>query len=66
MSKEHAAIEKVGNAFLLKDLGSSNGTFVNGRRVRELRLKEGDEIALGNSRLVFHSGDVPPAAAARA
>src|SRR5262250_151071 len=58
VSKEHAAIEKVGNGFLIKDLGSSNGTYVNGRRVRELRLKDGDEIALGNSRLVFHSGDV--------
>ncbi len=57
VSKEHATIEKVGNGFLLKDLGSSNGTFVNGRRVRELRLRDGDEIALGNSRLVFSSGD---------
>ncbi|HET9155905.1 MAG TPA: FHA domain-containing protein, partial [Myxococcaceae bacterium] len=58
VSKEHASIDRVGNGFVLKDLGSSNGTYVNGRRVRELRLKDGDEIALGNSRLVFHSGDV--------
>ena len=41
----------------LHDLGSANGTFVNGRRVRELRLRDGDEIALGNSRLIFHSGE---------
>lgn len=63
VSKEHAAIEKVGATWLLRDLGSSNGTFVNGRRVRELRLKEGDEIALGNNcRLVFHAGeDIPMA-----
>ncbi|MGZ6096783.1 MAG: adenylate/guanylate cyclase domain-containing protein [Myxococcaceae bacterium] len=58
VSKEHASIEKVGNGFVIKDLGSSNGTYVNGRRVRELRLKDADEIALGNSRLVFHTGDV--------
>jgi adenylate cyclase len=58
VSKEHACIERAGNAFVIKDLGSSNGTYVNGRRVRELKLKEGDEIALGNSRLVFHTGDV--------
>jgi len=57
VSKEHATIEKMGNNFLLRDLGSSNGTFVNGRRVRELRLRDGDEIALGNSRLIFHSGE---------
>ncbi len=41
------------------DLNSSNGTFVNGRKVRELRLRDGDEIALGNSRLVFHDGNAP-------
>ncbi len=57
VSKEHASIEKIGGGFLLKDLGSSNGTFVNGRRVKELRLRDGDEIALGNSRLIFHSGE---------
>jgi adenylate cyclase len=57
VSKEHACVERLGTAFLLRDLGSSNGTFVNGRRVRELRLREGDEIVLGNSRLVFHSGE---------
>src|SRR6185295_3928038 len=62
VSKEHAAIEPTPNGFVLKDLGSSNGTFVNGRRVRELRLKEGDEIALGNSRLIFHSGENAPQA----
>ena len=60
VSKEHASIERVGNTFLLRDLNSSNGTFVNGRKVRELRLRDGDEIALGNSRLVFHSGEANP------
>jgi adenylate cyclase len=57
VSKEHATIERTGAAFILRDLDSSNGTFVNGRRVRELRLKEGDEVALGNNcRLIFHAG----------
>lgn len=57
VSKEHATIERVGASYLLRDLNSSNGTFVNGRKVRELKLRDGDEISLGNSRLVFHSGD---------
>ena len=57
VSKEHAIIERVGKDFILKDLGSSNGTFVNGRRVRELKLRDGDEVALGSSRLIFHSGE---------
>ncbi len=56
VSKEHCIVEKVGGNYLLRDLNSSNGTFVNGRKVRELRLRDGDEIALGNSRLVFHDG----------
>jgi adenylate cyclase len=57
VSKEHAAIERMGRDFILRDLGSSNGTFVNGRRVAELRLREGDEITLGASKLVFHGGE---------
>lgn len=58
VSKEHALIERDGHDFVLRDLNSSNGTFVNGRRlVRELRLRDGDEIALGSSRLVFHAGE---------
>lgn len=56
VSKEHCVIERVGGTFLLRDLNSSNGTFVNGRKVRELRLRDGDEISLGNTRLIFHSG----------
>lgn len=60
VSKEHAAIERDPEGyFLLKDLGSSNGTFVNGLRVREARLKEGDELALGSARLTFHLGEQP-------
>jgi adenylate cyclase len=57
VSKEHASIERMGRDFILRDLGSSNGTFVNGRRVAELRLRDGDEITLGASKLVFHVGE---------
>src|SRR5262249_24015706 len=41
VSKEHAVIERVSGGYTIKDLGSSNGTFVNGRRITEMRLKEG-------------------------
>ena len=64
VSKEHAVIEKLGAFFFLRDLGSSNGTFINGRRVQELQLKDGDEIAVGSSRFVFHSGEAGPASQA--
>ena len=47
VSKEHATIERVGRDYVLRDLGSSNGTFVNGKRVTELKLRDGDEISVG-------------------
>lgn len=56
VSKEHCVVERIDGHYVLRDLNSSNGTFVNGRKVRELRLRDGDEISLGNSRLVFHDG----------
>ncbi len=60
VSKEHAVIEQIpGGAFRIKDLHSSNGTFVNGRRVQELQLRDGDEIRLGTTRLQFRSGAGP-------
>jgi DNA segregation ATPase FtsK/SpoIIIE, S-DNA-T family len=50
MSRRHASLEVYGSAcVLLKDLGSTNGTFVNGRRVTACELTDGDEIRTGNS-----------------
>lgn len=59
VSKEHAVIEQHGRDFIVRDLDSSNGTFVNGRRIKEMRLKDGDEITLGGSKFTFHGGDAP-------
>ncbi len=53
ISKEHAVIEKRGSEWWLRDLNSSNGSYVNNRRVRECRLNHGDEILLGSMRLAF-------------
>ncbi len=51
VSKEHCIIEQRGEHFVLRDLGSLNGTFINNERVRgEAGLKHGDEIALGATR----------------
>ncbi len=57
MSKEHCHIELVDDAYVLKDLGSLNGTFVNGERVHEHSLKPGDEITIGSTRIVFEPPD---------
>ncbi|HJL41995.1 MAG TPA: adenylate/guanylate cyclase domain-containing protein [Myxococcales bacterium LLY-WYZ-16_1] len=51
ISKEHAVIERRNGEFVIKDLNSSNGTYVNNRRVHETVLQDGDEILLGSMRL---------------
>lgn len=53
ISKQHAVIEQLGSDWIIRDLQSSNGTFVNNRRVREARLQHGDELLLGSMRLSF-------------
>lgn len=58
LSRCHAAIRYIqGKGFYLADLNSSNGSFVNGDRVREARrLQQGDQIRLGGSTIVFFTG----------
>jgi adenylate cyclase len=54
VSKEHARIEKVGSEYLLTDLNSRNGTFVNGKMVREPHtLRTGDSIGIGATKITF-------------
>ncbi|HEV8548395.1 MAG TPA: adenylate/guanylate cyclase domain-containing protein [Polyangiaceae bacterium] len=57
VSKEHCIIERRGQTLVLRDLGSLNGTYVNGERVNgERELKHGDDIALGGTRARFDDG----------
>jgi adenylate cyclase len=54
ISKEHCEISRQPDGrFLLNDLGSLNGTFIGNRRVQQHMLRDGDEITLGSTRLVF-------------
>jgi DNA-binding NtrC family response regulator len=52
-SGRHARIERKENGFLLRDLRSRNGSFVNGTRVFEAQLNDGDRIRLGETDFVF-------------
>ncbi len=63
VSKEHCTIEQRGDAFVLRDLGSLNGTYINGERVNgEQLLRHGDDIALGGTRARYDDGSgAPPA-----
>lgn len=47
MSRAHAAIGYDGESFFVQDLGSTNGTRVNGSREQKSALKDGDEVQLG-------------------
>ena len=49
ISRYHAEVIRLGSDFLLRDLGSTNGSFVNGDRVTEQLLNDGDTIRFGNA-----------------
>jgi len=56
VSRLHASLEEFDEGWCVNDLGSSNGTFVNGERIwGARRLRHGDEIRVGRSRLLFRS-----------
>lgn len=54
VSKEHCHITLHNGHFMMRDLGSLNGTMVNGKRVQDHLLRDWDEMKLGNTRIVFH------------
>ena len=53
VSREHAEFKRVGEGFFIRDLGSSNGTFVNGKAVKEQELASGDQLQLGRTLLLY-------------
>jgi len=56
VSRQHAEIRPEGDGFVLIDLGSTNGTKVNGGRVTRHRLVDGDRITLGATDVEFRAG----------
>ena len=63
VSRKHSQIDRAGEGYVLSDLGSSNGTFLNGKRlVAPAALSDGDEVVVGTSRMEFRltSGPVRP------
>jgi DNA-binding transcriptional ArsR family regulator len=54
VSRLHAVLENLGHAWSIRDLGSRNGTYLNGDKISAERvLHSGDEVRIGTSRLVF-------------
>jgi hypothetical protein len=55
VSRKHAEIVRLAEGYLLRDLGSQNGTFVNGQRSQESKLTEGDTVAFGDVQFRFEA-----------
>ena len=53
ISRQHAVIERYDQRYLIRDLGSTNGTWVNGRRIEVEILCPGDVVQLGGTRFLF-------------
>ena len=54
VSRRHAILRHIGSSWLVQDLGSTNGTWINGERIGRLtRLRAGHRIAFGRARFVF-------------
>jgi hypothetical protein len=64
LSSLHFAVECDGVQARVRDMGSSNGTFVNGNRITEQLVSEGDSLAAGESTFTIHLDPITPAAPA--
>jgi len=55
VSRRHCEIMREGSRFVVKDVGSLNGTYVNRQRVDSAELSSGDEIQIGKFKIVFYT-----------
>lgn len=58
VSREHCAIEQDGDELVLRDLGSSGGTFLDGHKVDKVKLADGMEVAVGPAVLKFFDSGI--------
>src|SRR6478672_1432024 len=64
VSSHHAELVLQGNDLLVRDLGSTNGTFINGNQITEAVLKPGQILRLGTIEMRLESGDAAAPSAA--
>lgn len=57
VSAQHARVRKVLNTYLIEDLGSTNGTFVNEKKIDRYELIDGDKVIIGKHSLHFRIHD---------
>lgn len=56
VSRDHARLRRAADGWVLEDLGSLNGTYVNRMRIDSIRLQDTDELQIGKYRLIFRAG----------
>jgi pSer/pThr/pTyr-binding forkhead associated (FHA) protein len=56
VSRRHAELQRVTSGFVVRDVGSLNGTYLNRERVEESPIGNGDELQVGKFKLVFFAG----------
>ena len=56
VSRRHAELVHTGEGYLVRDVGSLNGTYLNRERIEEAPIENGDELQIGRFKLVFVSG----------
>lgn len=59
VSRRHAELRRMSSGWLLRDVGSLNGTYVNRRRIEETPLAAGDEVQIGKYRFAYLVGGDP-------
>lgn len=57
VSRRHVEFRREDDSFRVHDVGSLNGTYLNGDRVDDARLQSGDEVRIGKFRLMFFASD---------
>lgn len=56
VSRRHAEVRQVAGGYVVVDVGSLNGTYLNRERVEESQLRDGDELQIGTFKLLFLAG----------
>lgn len=57
LSRRHCRIEQVGDEWFVEDLDSTNGTYVDGQRIKRHKLHDGTTFEAGRSQIVFREGE---------